>query len=112
MNFEENRVKIKKSRIGHGKKIMVKFTCNEVATNYRHYFQKYESGVDMINRIGEAREKLGFTQAQVSMITGIKRQSISDYELGKRLPNVVNLLKISKALRCHADELLVLEEKD
>lgn len=75
-------------------------------------FKKIESGVGMINRIGEARERLGLSQEQVAMMTGIKRQAISDYELGKRLPSVVNLLKISKALRCHADELLILEDTD
>lgn len=66
----------------------------------------------MINKIGEAREKLGYSQEQLARKTGIKRQAISDYELGKRNPNVVNLLKISKALRCHPDELLILEESD
>ena len=66
----------------------------------------------MIYRIGEAREKLGFSQEQLAMMTGIKRQAISEYELDKRRPNVVNLLKIAKALKCHADELLILEDND
>lgn len=66
----------------------------------------------MINKIGEAREKLGFSQEQLAMMTGIRRQAISDYELDKRRPNIVNLLKISKALRCYADEIMILEDSD
>ena len=66
----------------------------------------------MINRIGEAREKLGFSQEQLARMTRMKRQAISEYELDKKRPNVVNFLKIAKALRCHADELLILEESD
>ncbi len=66
----------------------------------------------MINRIGEAREKLGYSQEQVARMTGIKQQAISEYELGNRVPSVVNLLKIAKALKCHADELMILEDTD
>lgn len=66
----------------------------------------------MINRIGEAREKLGYSQEQIARMTGIKQQAISEYELGKRVPSVVNLLKIAKALKCHADELMILEDSD
>ena len=66
----------------------------------------------MINKIGEARERLGYSQEQVARMTGIKRQLISDYELDKVRPGVVNLLKIARALKCHADEIMVLEEKD
>lgn len=66
----------------------------------------------MINRIGEAREKLKYSQEQVARMTGIKQQAISEYELGKRIPSVVNLLKIAKALKCHADELMILEDSD
>lgn len=66
----------------------------------------------MINRIGEAREKLGYSQEQVARMTGIKRQLISDYELDKVRPGVVNLLKIAKALKCHADEIMILEDSD
>lgn len=66
----------------------------------------------MINRIGEAREKLGYSQEQVARMTGIKQQAISEYELGNRIPSVVNLLKIAKALKCHADELMILEDTD
>lgn len=66
----------------------------------------------MINRIGEAREKLGYSQEQIARMTGIKQQAISEYELGKRVPSVVNLLKIAKALKCHVDELMILEDSD
>lgn len=66
----------------------------------------------MINRIGEARERLGYSQEQVARMTGIKRQLISDYELDKVRPGVVNLLKIAKVLKCHADEIMILEDTD
>lgn len=66
----------------------------------------------MINRIGEAREKLGYSQEQVARMTGIKQQAISEYELGNRVPSVVNLLKIARALKCHADEIMILEDSD
>lgn len=66
----------------------------------------------MINRIGEAREKLGMSQEQLARITRIRRQAISDYELNKKRPGVVNFLKIAKALRCQPQELLILEESD
>lgn len=45
-------------------------------------------------------------------MTGIKQQAISEYELGNRMPSVVNLLKIARALKCHADELMILEDSD
>ena len=66
----------------------------------------------MISRIGEAREKLGMSQEQLARITQIRRQSISEYELNKKRPGVVNLMKIAKALRCKPQELLILEESD
>lgn len=68
--------------------------------------------MNMINRLGEAREKLGYSQEQLARITGIKQQAISEYELGNRIPSGINMLKLARALHCYVDELFILEKGD
>lgn len=40
------------------------------------------------------RKNSGFTQQQISMLTGINKISISNWEIGKFVPNIVDYEKI------------------
>lgn len=58
-------------------------------------------------RIKERREQMGLSQPQLSQMCGWESQSrISNYEKGTREPKINDLLKIAKALKCAASDLL------
>lgn len=59
----------------------------------------------MLN-IHELRTKKGLTQIELAKKIGVKSNTISNYEGGKRVPNAVMLKKISQALDCSVDDLL------
>ena len=44
------------------------------------------------------RNQLGYTQEKVSELTGIKRSTYNQYEIGRRNPTVKNAKKIASAL--------------
>ena len=46
------------------------------------------------------------SQAELAKRAKVEPSHISHYECGRRLPNVSNLLKLSKALNCTMDELI------
>lgn len=49
-------------------------------------------------RISELRRKKGFTSEQLAYENGISKGYLSDLENGKRLPTLLMLAKIAKAL--------------
>lgn len=53
-----------------------------------------------------ARERLGFTQAQVAEIVGIAHVVYNRLENAKMLPSVPTLVRLCDALRASSDELL------
>ena len=55
--------------------------------------------------IKEARAEKGLTQSAVAQLTGIAQTQLSDYENGNKLPGLISLAKIARALGKSIDEL-------
>lgn len=66
----------------------------------------------MINRVAEAREKLGFSRAHLARISGVSVKTIKAIEEGGRSPVGITMLKLAKALKARVEELFELEEGD
>lgn len=52
------------------------------------------------------REKQGLTQEQLAKIIGVKRTTVTLWELGINKPRTDTLFKISSALKCPVVDLL------
>ncbi len=57
-------------------------------------------------KIREARKRKGITQAELSKRTEVHRNTIINYETGRRDPRVKDLKKIAKALNVSLAELI------
>ncbi len=57
------------------------------------------------DKIRERRLELGMTQSQVAEITGIKKNTISNYENNVSAPNENNIFKLMEVLKCDANYL-------
>ena len=72
--------------------------------------RKKERGVRMeslvAQKIREARKRKGITQAELSKRTEVHRNTIINYETGRRDPRVKDLKKIAKALNVSLVELI------
>lgn len=56
--------------------------------------------------LARVRREKGVTQAELEMMTGIHRVTISRYETGDTEPGAVNLKKLADALGCTMEALL------
>lgn len=64
------------------------------------------------NRLGYIRqEKRGFSQEQLSRISGVSRHTISEIELEKRVPSLKTALLLAKALQCPVEEIFILQKE-
>lgn len=61
-------------------------------------------------KIKKKREKIGLTQTELAIMSGITGPGLSMIEKGKRMPNIKTFYAISKALSTTMDELY--HEKD
>lgn len=52
------------------------------------------------------REMMGMDQRELALSSNIEPSQIAHYESGSREPNLQNLIKIVRSLRCSADCLL------
>ena len=50
------------------------------------------------------------SQTELAKKTGLEPSAISHFECGRRSPNMENLKKLSKALNCTIDELVIGEK--
>ena len=57
------------------------------------------------DKIRERRLELGMTQLQIAEITGIKKNTISNYENNVSAPNENNIFKLMEVLKCDANYL-------
>ncbi len=57
------------------------------------------------DKLKERRAELGMTQAQVAELTGIKKNTISNYENNISSPSEENMLALMKILQCDANFL-------
>lgn len=55
-------------------------------------------------RFNSMMERHGMTQERLSGMTGIAQCTLSNYSRGTRVPNIINLDKIAKALDCSVDD--------
>lgn len=60
-------------------------------------------------RLRELRERAGLSQIELGLRSGIKPNSISNWELGFGRPLLPSIRRLCKGLGCSADELLGLE---
>lgn len=58
------------------------------------------------NKIREARTEIGLTQEQAAETLMVSRQTISNWENGKSLPDIVSVIKMSELYQISLDELL------
>lgn len=62
--------------------------------------------MNLAQRIKQAREKAGKTQAEVAGLMGISQQAYSQYESGRRVPKPETIGRIAYALGIIPEELL------
>ena len=62
------------------------------------------------NGVREARQRRGWTQAELGAAVEVSRQSINSIERGRYIPSLPLALRISRAFRCTVDELFELED--
>lgn len=67
------------------------FDDNNVAPSLR---AKIEFEVDLIGKLIEAREAMGFTQAQLAEAAGIKQSAVARLESLKATPQIDTLFKV------------------
>ncbi len=66
--------------------------------------------MQMRNQLGYMRQTVrGMSQEQLSRISGVSRQAISEIELNKRVPSVETALKLAKALKVKVEDIFILE---
>ena len=58
------------------------------------------------DKLRKAREEHQLTQSQVSEQLMVSRQTISNWETGKSLPDILSVLRISEVYQISLDELL------
>lgn len=58
-------------------------------------------------RLKKIREEKGFSQAEVAQYINISRQAISNWENGKSLPDIDNIILLSELYGITVDELLI-----
>lgn len=67
---------------------------------------KSNGGIKMIgDKIRERRLELGMTQLEIAELTGIKKNTISNYENNVSAPNENNIFKLMEVLKCDANYL-------
>lgn len=76
----------------------------------------YESGSTSpppkwTNRIKEVREERGHNQRQLARLAGLDAANLNAYEQGRLAPSVATLLRLTRALECSLDDLVV-EDND
>lgn len=58
-----------------------------------------------MKHIRKCREELGFTQQELAEKVGLSQETISQYEIGTRTPNVNIAKKIAEALNVSLDNI-------
>lgn len=59
-----------------------------------------------MTNLKKIRQEQGLTQQQLAELSGVSRISIVRYESGDVVPGGTNLIKLSNALKCSAENLL------
>ena len=64
-------------------------------------------GDEKMLNIKELRVKAGFTQEELAEMCGVQRTTITMIEIGENNPSFELALKLSKALNCAVEDLVV-----
>ena len=56
--------------------------------------------------IRKARRDRGFTQIQLSVLSGVSTQAITAWETGRMSPSIISLIPVANALNISLDELV------
>lgn len=67
--------------------------------------------MEIEKKLREARANAGLTQEQVAEKIAVSRQTISNWENGKSLPDIVSIIKLSDLYQISLDELLKGDKK-
>ena len=78
-----------------------RFSINELLS-----FQMEVTHMEIEKKLKEARTNAGLTQEQVAEKIMVSRQTISNWENGKSLPDIVSILNLSDLYQISLDELL------
>lgn len=62
------------------------------------------------NNLRDAREAVGWTQAELADAIGVSRKTVNTVENGVFIPSVVVALKLAQALGTTVEQLFVLDE--
>ena len=62
--------------------------------------------MEIEKKLKDIREKAGLTQEQVAEVVMVSRQTISNWENAKSLPDIISLMKLSELYKISVDELL------
>jgi putative transcriptional regulator len=62
----------------------------------------------LANRLREAREAAGLTQAELAERIGVSRKTVNTVEIGVFVPSTVIALKLAGALGCAVEDLFFL----
>lgn len=65
---------------------------------------------DFAYNLFELMDYANTSQAELSRLTGLSRQTIISYLKGSTVPSMIAIVNISKALDCEIDELVKLDE--
>ncbi|MBR2612435.1 MAG: helix-turn-helix transcriptional regulator [Clostridia bacterium] len=67
--------------------------------------------MEIEKKLKDAREKAGLTQEQVAEAVMVSRQTISNWENAKSLPDIISVIKLSDLYKISVDELLKGDQK-
>ncbi|MBE6978543.1 MAG: helix-turn-helix transcriptional regulator [Ruminococcaceae bacterium] len=67
--------------------------------------------MEIDKKLKDMREKAAFTQEQVAEAVMVSRQTVSNWETGKSLPDIVSIIKLSDLYNISIDELLKGDQK-
>ena len=67
---------------------------------------------DIGQKITQARKASGMTQEELAAVLSVSRSTVSNWEAGRRLPDVVMLMRLSEVLDCNFDEKTAPVQKD
>lgn len=62
--------------------------------------------MDIANKLKNNRKQHGFTQEQISQKLHVSRQTISNWETGKSVPDIYNLVELSNLYDISLDHLI------
>ncbi len=70
------------------------------------YHQNDEKGGETMKNLIVLRNSLDMTQKDLADKIGVRSNTVSQYELGKREPSIPILKKIAEVLNCTVDDLI------